>query len=311
MSLIKFADIKIGYNCNNNCIHCVIADQRERAKSLRGNENRSASEYVDEILSSKANGCDTIIITGGEPTIRPDFNNILKFAKSQGLRISLQTNGRLFSYFDFAKKNAPYIDSFTIAVHGHNAKIHDSIIRSKGGFDQVVQGIKNLNSLNKDIIAGKIVISTYNYKTLTDIIKLFRSIGVSRANLAFPHANGNARKYFDTVVPKYDDIRPYVEECIQYCLDTSFDLELEAILPCALNKEFPLNVFGDLHMMHTSTELKQLDSDNINDWTEVRKSIKRKGDICTSCIHNSNCEGYWMEYVEERGFSEFKPILEK
>ena len=83
--------IKTGYSCNNNCIHCVIADNKE-SLMVRGLPiNRSTIEYKKELYASKLSGFDNVSFTGGEPTIRKDIIELLSYAKKLGYTTSLQT----------------------------------------------------------------------------------------------------------------------------------------------------------------------------------------------------------------------------
>jgi MoaA/NifB/PqqE/SkfB family radical SAM enzyme len=169
---MAYADIKLGYTCNNNCIHCVITDQKEHALKNRGNQDRSTEEYKKELYDSMSNGCRAVTFTGGEPTIRKDLQELLAYAKSLGYIINMQTNGRAFHSKAFAKGMAPFDIHYTIALHGHNEKLHDHITRAKDSFNQTVKGIKNLAELKQEIF-GKTVISKFNYKYLASLIFQF------------------------------------------------------------------------------------------------------------------------------------------
>lgn len=300
------ADIKVGYDCNNNCKHCVIAEQRRGALRKRGNENRTTEECMKEILNSKLNGKDVIVITGGEPTIRKDIIDIVKYAKSLGLVICMQTNGRKLRDEKFAEEVAKYVDYFTIALHGEQASTHDVITCVRGSFDETLEGMKTLVKFTNNVFI-KVVISNYNYKELKGILNIAKTIGVKETNIAFPHANGNAAQYFNEVVPYYKDIKFYVEECIKFAEENNILVEFESILPCIFQEQHNVKYFADFKYRSQNAELKQLDSDTLN-WDEVRKNLKRKSEICEECIYTPICEGYWMEYVEERGFDEFNPI---
>jgi hypothetical protein len=85
------------------------------------------------------------------------------------------------------------------------------------------------------------------------------------------------------------------------------NVEFEAVLPCLFDGGIDHRYFADLKYVDQQVELKQLDADTM-DWPEIRKSLKRKGDICGDCRYDRVCEGYWMEYVTARGFSEFRPV---
>lgn len=306
MAGIKYVDLKVGYDCNNSCIHCVISDQRDRARKLRGNENRGTQEFFDELLDSKKKGCTSVTITGGEPTVRKDFHEIVKFSKEEGFRVLLQSNGRAFSSKKYLDKAFDYIDYYMIALHGSNAETHDKITRAPGGFIQTIEGIKNI-VVKGGGVGIKVVISNYNKNNLLELLKFVYTLNVEYCNIAFPHANGDALKYFDEIVPFYKDLDLEIQNCISFAKEKKFTLEFEQILPCSLSRDYDLKFFTDLKIHINSGEIKQLD-ENPGDWNSLRIGSKRKGKICMSCIYNKFCEGYWKEYVELRGFEEFRPI---
>ncbi|MBT7903467.1 radical SAM protein [Candidatus Woesearchaeota archaeon] len=300
-------DIKLGYTCNNNCIHCVIADQRQKALIFRGNQDRSTQEYINELIESKKNGCDQVVFTGGEPTLRKDLFDLLTAATNMGFRIGIQTNGRMFFYQDFCQNFKKYNIHFVIAIHGSTAQIHDKIVRVNNSFKQTIEGIKNLKKIDKTI-TGKVVISKINFKDLKNIAQLFKNLNVNNINFAFPHAEGNARKNFDLVVPKYSEIELYVHETAQFCKDNNIKVNFETF-PFCFMKGFE-ELISELRFVNKkNSELKQLDG-NTKNWEIVRKKIKAKFKQCNLCKHNNICEGVWKEYPEKFGNSEFKPITD-
>jgi MoaA/NifB/PqqE/SkfB family radical SAM enzyme len=210
----------------------------------------------------------------------------------------------------FAHRVCSYVDEFVIAVHGPNAWVHDSITRKGGSFHQTIRGISNLLLCGTTKITGKIVISKYNLTCLPDAVRLLHSVGIRRFVLAFPHARGNARTFFYYIVPRYAEVRPFVEEVIRYSEAFGLHTTFEAILPCALTLSLQgAELFSDFNEAELAVkEIKQLHMAP-QDWNRLRRSIKRKGGICGVCKYDPVCEGYWYEYVDAYGFDEFKPIL--
>jgi MoaA/NifB/PqqE/SkfB family radical SAM enzyme len=82
------AEIKTGTACNNNCIFCL----NEQRGIFRKTE-----EIKREIDALSDNGVTSISFTGGETSIRPDFFELISYAKRRGCNVSIQTNGRAFS----------------------------------------------------------------------------------------------------------------------------------------------------------------------------------------------------------------------
>ncbi|MCK5282313.1 MAG: radical SAM protein [Nanoarchaeota archaeon] len=309
---MAYADIKLGYTCNNNCIHCVIADQREFALKTRGNQDRSTDEYKIELYKSRLNGCNIVTFTGGEPTIRKDILELIRYAKLLGFDISMQTNGRMFYYKEFAEKAASIADiNYVVALHSHKKEIHESITRAEGSFEQTVTGIKNLIALDQKLI-GKVVISKKNIKHLKELMQFFIELNIKEVNMAFPHAQGNAWKYFDDVVPRYTELAPFVHKTIDFIEkynkenNENIKIEFEAIPLCFMQGY--KNYVSELKFLGKKySELKALDGRVIN-WEQARKEIKRKFSQCKKCKYESICEGPWSEYVEKYGDNEFKEI---
>jgi len=312
---MRVFDLKVGYSCNNNCIHCVIADHREMAIKKRGNQDRDTEEVLKEINDAKDRGCEIVTLTGGEPLIRKDIFEILEHIKKIGLDVVIQTNGRKLSDISFVDRLATFdISGFCIALHSQKEKVHDEITQSNGSFAQTVEGIRNLRKYGKKII-GKVVLSKKNYPELKLLLEFFVELGVHDINVAFPHANGNAWKYFDDVVPKYTDIMPYVNDTIGFVesnnstrgKDRHINISFEAIPFCFL--EGHIFYSSDLsYLSKNKTESKQLSSDKILDWQECRISIKSKFPQCKICKYDELCEGVWKEYPIKYGFMEFKAI---
>jgi MoaA/NifB/PqqE/SkfB family radical SAM enzyme len=287
----------------------VIADLREAARSKSGETDLSTWDYQEQILDCASRGCTYIVVTGGEPTVRRDFVGLVSFASSLGLYIVLQTNGRAFCNPFLAKHACSYVNEFVIALHGPNAEIHDSITRSMGSFNQTICGMRNIMSFGARKISGKIVLSRRNYPRLCDTIKLLHSLGIYRINVTFPHARGNAKTWFHEVVPRYAEVRPFIEEAIQYSDRCALRTTFEAVLPCALTtRPLDMGLFSDFDEAKLAVkEVKQLHMAT-QDWNQLRVSIKRKDEVCRSCRYDPSCEGYWSEYVDAYGFGEFEPI---
>jgi len=308
---MRRADIKLGYSCNNNCIHCVISDFRDTVLREGKPEDIPEEEYRKELLDSRKRA-DRITFTGGEPTVRKELFDLVAFARDIGFSITMQTNGRRLSdpnYTAALCSIAPI--NFCIALHGPNAEIHDAITQMKGSFYETVQGIRNIieNRNSSKDLSGKLVISKVNAPHMVETVKFIISLGFSRVNLTFPHACGNARKFFFDVVPRYSDIKLQVLNAIETCRLNSISVDTETIPYCFLPDVEQVAV--ELHMADEQdyAELKQYGSDEkIIDWNKTRIVIKSKFPQCKKCRFDRVCEGPWLEYPENYGSDEFIPV---
>ncbi|MBW2972343.1 radical SAM protein [Candidatus Woesearchaeota archaeon] len=305
-------DLKLGYDCNNNCIHCVIADKREIANKRIGTTNRTTEQCKAELFESRIAGCYTVILTGGEPTIRKDLLEIVECANGLGYIISMQTNGRMFFYPEFCELLSPYNIVYVIALHGPTAEIHDSITRASGSFEQTVQGIKNLKALHQNVI-GKLVIQKNNIPCLEKTVDLFLELGIKTINMAFPHPLGNAKENFQFVVPRYSETRTTLLTLIDKVKKVNIGRDdenrikiiFETLPFCVIEEADEYN--HEKICQKTETYIKDLVS-STQKWNVERPKEKTKFPQCEQCAQKNDCEGVWKEYSEEYGGQEFQPL---
>jgi len=294
---MKRLDIKTGYLCNNNCLFCVQASNK-----LKG--NRTTEEIKADLKESKKR-CDNIVFTGGEVTIRKDLFEIVAYASQLGYNIiQIQSNCRMLSNIKFLKKLIEAgANEFSPALHGHTAELHDNLTRAPGSFEQTIQAIKNLRSLNQKILTNTVVVKQ-NYKYLEEIAKLLVSLKVNQFQLAFVHPIGNAKKYYKDIVPKISEASKYIHKGLQIGIDAQIKVMAEAMPYCMMQG------YEDYIAENAipETEVKTgFNFDNNYLQTKIKKS-KEKFSQCNVCSKNNICEGPWKEYPEIYGNEEFKPI---
>ncbi len=297
----KRADIKTGFLCNNNCLFCVQADNKCVG-------NRSFEDIKKDIIDTSKR-CDSIVLTGGEVTIRKDFLDIVSFAKSLGFKtIQIQTNARMFSDFNFAKKTVTAgANEFAPALHGFCSEQHDFLTNANGSFKQTVKGIINLKKLNQKVITNT-VITRSNYESLPKITNLLVKLKVDQIQLAFVHHLGNAKKKFYMLTPKMSMTIKYIQESIRIAKKHDTNIMIEAIPMCILGKYYEFA--SEFYI--PETEIRGVKSQNTNNYKKIRvEQGKIKFSKCLECIYNNICEGPWREYPIMLSDKEFVPIKSK
>lgn len=138
--------LELTFRCNNNCIHCYCNrpayDREEIAKELSTAE---IFRLLDEIVDA---GCLWLLITGGEPLLRPDFKDIYIYAKKKGLLITLFTNGTPINseIAEFLAEWKPF--SIEITLYGATEKTYEGITRTHGSYRRCMSGIELLLERN-------------------------------------------------------------------------------------------------------------------------------------------------------------------
>ena len=291
---MKYFDLKVGFTCNNNCIHCVIAEKKE-TKDLSTQEIKKIIDTVP---------VETIIgFTGGEPTIRRDFIELATYAKDKGHNVALQTNGTRFADWDFASEACRVVDHVLIAIHSHIPEVHNSIVRSYGMYDDTIEGFKNITKL-KMMCTTQTVLSKLNTETLLETYDFIQSINPGiKMNMTYPHANGNALTNSAVVCQRYSDIKDVLQACLK---KYSSLLNTEAIPQCYLYPyqddvtNFDLDLFKDEKsgIDPANKGVKYFNDDGrIENYAISQLSERRKGPKCNECMFNEQCVGVWKEYA--------------
>jgi MoaA/NifB/PqqE/SkfB family radical SAM enzyme len=286
-------DLKVGFSCLNDCIHCVVSDKRT-FKDL-------TTEKVKElILKNKDN---IITFTGGEPTIRKDIVELLKYSKDVGVKtIILQTMARPMKDYQLAKEIAKYVDFFLIAIHSYDSYIHDRITKRKNSWKETILAIKNLQKLNANITT-QTVISKLNSRDLFKTYEfIFNVLKINAVNLTFPHANGSAWDNIDSVMPNYDDIYDEIQKILK--IFNNKHISIEAIPKCILypyqdNENFQNNddfLLSNEKSFGFDSSLQK--NPEVKDYSKLILEERKKYNFCNKCIFNNTCVGVWKEYYD-------------
>lgn len=134
--------IETGVLCNNRCRFCYQRGYRALPgypKLVPGDDVRARMRW------GLANGFDEVSLTGGEPTLRPDFLDLVRYAREIGYRrVAITTNGwRLASPEFFREAAEAGLTSLGVSVHGPTAEIHDEATGHPGSFLRAQQAIRN------------------------------------------------------------------------------------------------------------------------------------------------------------------------
>ena len=238
---------------------------------------------------------DKIILTGGEPTIHPDFLRLLSFIRGKfpSKIIELDTNGRRFSYSSFAKEVLSFnnINVYT-SLHGFNAKTHDAVTRTPGSFSQTVKGIQNLlkyKELGLHELELRIIITKLTYQYVEKILKFIKEKfpQVDRIVTIFMEMEGQAGSNFKIVGLTHSQFQkfiPGITKWIPKFKEFRF-------------YHFPLCTIDQSLWRYT--------------WRTLPKYEVTFLPKCNNCLYKEYCLGVHKEYLKKVGGKEFQPIKNK
>ena len=210
VAIVKKHWVRLTNFCNNHCVFCLDS-QRHDGKCILEDEIKASLEAAFK------NNFRRVVLSGGEPTIHPDFLQIVKLAKKIGYtHIQVITNGRLFFYEDFLKeavKNG--LTEATFSIHGDNPRLHDAQTMVKGSFLESVTGLKNALKIPGFIVSVDVVINKLNYRNLRRILDYFVTLGVREFDLLQTMPTGSAWENRDKLFYTFSAAAPYLYKALE------------------------------------------------------------------------------------------------
>ncbi len=131
--------VELTDRCDGACVHCY-ASRSEGGRSER--EEMTFAEVEKLIRDAAVLGSYYVRLTGGEPTLRPDFFDILEVIREEELIPSVNTNG-LFGVNVIDKMLDCGLQDIRISLDG-DEKANDAI-RGKGAYAKVLSSLKILS----------------------------------------------------------------------------------------------------------------------------------------------------------------------
>lgn len=344
MELTKRADINLGYSCNEKCRFCYYLKSVKAKRRDKDLSTREAKKIIDFIYSK---GIKILDFTGGEPTIRKDFIELVDYAKKKGFEhICLITNGIALSNMDYVKKLTDAgVDDFLISIEGPNADIQDNITGFKGSFELLRKAIENINELKKlkDIrTRSNTTICGLNYDKVQEFLKLLHPLGFETINFILfnpiVEADASDRElnveyskaapYLMKGIDEYKDkVKKMTVRYMPFCLMPGYEKyitnmpqiqydpdEWDYLVRTRIREGAVVWAGALLLGMLMLFKYKRIFGEDIN--TVKHEGIKKflelknkvKGPMCRSCSYYYICDGLWRQYAKWRGFEELKSV---
>lgn len=126
--------------CNLSCIHCRRTNVSH--KMLKTDLDTENSKRLIEQI--KELGSPILVLSGGEPLIRPDIFELAGYGTSIGLTLAMATNGTMITGQIAKKVAASGIQRVSVSLDGGTARTHDMFRALEGSYERAIEGIKYL-----------------------------------------------------------------------------------------------------------------------------------------------------------------------
>jgi mycofactocin radical SAM maturase len=177
---------ELTYGCNLSCVHCLSSS------GLRDPEELTTAEamgFVDELVAMQV---FYVNLGGGEPTLRPDFCEIVEYAVSRHVGVKFSTNGTTMTPAR-ARRYAQmdYLD-IQISLDGASPASNDPV-RGAGTFAVAVQAMERLAEAGFGSFKVSVVVTRHNAGELDRMLALTDRFGAElRVTRLRPSGRGAA-----------------------------------------------------------------------------------------------------------------------
>lgn len=157
--------LELTFQCNLRCKHCYLDGVHDGVPDQQELTMQEWYSILDQLADE---GTLWLLLTGGEPLVRPDFLDIYTYAKRKGFLITLFTNGTTLTpeIVDYLVEWRPF--NIEITLYGRTKETYESVTGIPGSFDRCMRGIELLRERQLPF-ALKAMVLTLNAHELWDI----------------------------------------------------------------------------------------------------------------------------------------------
>ncbi len=136
--------------CNLACAHCYLDADFRSGEKVDELATKECLAIMDQIAAVNPNAL--LILTGGEPLLRPDLVRIVREATERGFMVVVGTNGTALTASNVAKLHAAGVRGFSLSLHSLDPTSHDRFVRVPGSWERAVAGLRRLVAGGMDVV---------------------------------------------------------------------------------------------------------------------------------------------------------------
>jgi radical SAM protein with 4Fe4S-binding SPASM domain len=193
---------EVTQRCNLNCLYCYNVWKSGDSYPPGELSTAESMELLDRVI--KQTGCRLITLTGGEPLLRGDIVEIVRFCRSRGVAVNLITNGTLLTEtktLELVEAGVTYFEIPLLSIH------QDIYIRLTGSKDlrQVIDAIGNVTAAGGKV-AVVFVATKINLPDWPDVMQLAAATGAVGVMFNRFNPGGEGLRHIEELLPGKDEL---------------------------------------------------------------------------------------------------------
>jgi len=194
--------------CNLRCAHCYLgASELDNGKNeLSTSEGKALINQIAEI-----NPNAMLVFSGGEPLMRQDLLELIRYAADRDLMAVLGTNGTLVDEEMARKLLESGISGVGISLDSLDPEKHDTFRGVTGAWKGAVRGIDACKKIGLEFQV-QTTVTKENFKEISELIKYASDMGAKAFNLFFLVCTGRGHEMTDISPAQYEKMLIYLAE---------------------------------------------------------------------------------------------------
>ncbi len=174
--------------CPLACVHCrADANVRRHPLELNTEEGYRLMDQVKEL------GAPVFVLTGGDPLMRKDFFDLVRYGTSIGLRVSASPSAtRLVTPDSMAKARAAGLMRVAISLDGASPEVHDAFRGVPGSYEMTMDCVRYAKDAGLEVQIGTTV-TRRNVQDLPRMVEQLNGMDISLWNAFFLVPVGRAQ----------------------------------------------------------------------------------------------------------------------
>ena len=231
------AHLSVTNRCNMNCEYCSV-------RNIHENSKQPTLEECKKMIDKLSNwGVFQIGLTGGEPTVRKDIVELVRYTASKKVACNLTTNGFAITEKLVDELVDAGLTQVQLSLDSYKKEEHEKY-RTVGSYDRVMKAIDLF--LNKGLIVGvDTVVTNENIDDIDSFIEFLEKKKVNGLTLLKLKQGDLGLKTFQKLVPEYHKYSDLIDRICHY--NGNLDITLDCGSVCNLCKTLTKEEAKTLH----------------------------------------------------------------
>lgn len=277
---IAIIQLQYNYMCNMLCEHCSI----KRFQGAHDKRKLTPADVADLAKQADEMGLARFVISGGEPTIFPDLDELVAAIDPEKFFINSDSNGYLLAEKAQHMKDIG-IDRIQLSIDSLNSEEHDAFRHKPGAFARAMEGIKECQNIGLPLYIQTVVTKErLHSEEFLQFLTYFNKMGLN-VFVSYAKPVGAWEGHFDNLIDRKD--MAYMRELEKkYMVCTHLTPGYGLDMGCIGVKGFiSVTQYGDVQpcpYIHTS--IGNIFDESLKDIIQTGMDIKFFGEHVDTCL---------------------------